>query len=127
MDSLFSAMVTFLLSLLLGVFLVWLTYQLSKKSGLLPAQRTLVETLKDNVEAMQDKVKNLEEELATQRDLRVTLETRVRRLAQAIVDLVQENVTLRRRQGLPAKKSKVLLDLNGDVDLDSLPLPEEDE
>ena len=49
------------------------------ESGLQPAQAALIKTLKDNAEAMSDKVTRLETDLATQKDRRIQLERKVAR------------------------------------------------
>lgn len=95
----------FLLATAIGLFLAALTYLFGRKSGLQPAQASLIKTLQDNAEALNDQVDILKADLASERDRRVMLERKVDRMETIIVDLVDENADLRKKAGLPVRRT----------------------
>jgi cell division protein FtsB len=94
----------FLLSTLAGLFLAGATFVFARKTGLQPAQTALVETLKENADALKDQVDLLKSEVIVQRDRRVALEAKVARLEAVVVELVDENSTLRQKAGLGPRR-----------------------
>lgn len=87
----------FLLALTTAILGAILTFWLSKKSGLQPAQSSLIKTLQDNVNAYSDRVSLLEESLNQERNHRIKLEEQVNELTQNLLSLVQENERLKRQ------------------------------
>jgi hypothetical protein len=98
---------SFLLTLGGGAILIVLTFWFARKSGVLPVQETLIDTLKDNAMALGEKVKLLEEHLKETQDVAERLEARVTRLSAIIVTLVDENDALRRKIGLPPRTKRL--------------------
>ena len=94
----------------IGLGMTALTYLLARKSGILPVQISLIKTLQDNGEAMAQKLTLLTEELGVQKDLRMKLEKRVGRLQAVLIEVIEENSDLRKRLGLPVKRSSHLDD-----------------
>ena len=84
-------------AIVVGVTLSALTWALARRAGLAPMEARLVETLKDNAEALEDRVNHLEGALARERADRIGLESEVKRLRDALADLATENADLRRR------------------------------
>jgi len=106
---------SFLLTLAGGSVLIVLTFLFARKSGILPVQETLIDTLKDNAVALTEKVKILEANLKATQDVAEKLEARVTRLSAIIVTLVDENDALRRKVGLPVRSHHMdLADLDGE-------------
>ena len=83
-------------AIVVGVTLSALTWALARRAGLAPMEARLVETLKDNAEALEDRVNHLEGALAREQTERRGLELEVRRLRDALADLATENAELRR-------------------------------
>ena len=83
-------------AIVVGVTLSALTWAVARRAGLAPMESRLIETLKDNAEALEDRVAHLEGALARERDQRVGLEAEVQRLRDALADLAAENAALRR-------------------------------
>ena len=96
-----GAIAGFLIATGCGLFLTFLTYLTARRSGLAPAQATLIDTLQDNAKALDEKVRLLEEQVARETAERIRLQTEVTRLRTAIADLAAENAELRRRLGMP--------------------------
>ena len=84
-------------AIVVGVALSALTWALARRAGLAPLESRLIETLKDNAEALEDRVAHLEGALARERTDRIGLEAEVQRLRDALADLAAENADLRRR------------------------------
>ena len=103
-----NAALSFVLAAVAGLFLAACSFWLARKSGLQPAQATLIETLKDNAEAMEDQIALLKTELATQKDRRIQLEKKVSRMEAIILELAQENSDLRKKVGMPARRRAVV-------------------
>lgn len=101
---------SFLLTLFGGFVLIVLTFLLARKSGILPVQETLIDTLKDNAMALSAKVTLLEEQLHATQQVAEKLEARVTRLSAIIVSLADENDALRRKVGLPPRPKRLDLD-----------------
>ena len=83
-------------AIVVGVTLSALTWAVARRAGLAPMESRLIETLKGNAEALEDRVAHLEGALARERDQRVGLEAEVQRLRDALADLASENAALRR-------------------------------
>ena len=112
-----NALTSFVLAAIAGLVLAGAAFWLSTKSGLQPAQAALIETLKDNADAMDAQVELLKTELATQKDRRMQLERKVAKLEAVVLELVQENSTLRKKLGLPPRRSVTAADIDdGDDD-----------
>ena len=105
-------MASFVLAAIAGLVLAGAAFWLATKSGLQPAQAALIETLKDNADAMDDKVKLLETELATQKDRRMQLERKVAKLEAIVLELVSENSTLRKKLGMPPRQPVTAADID---------------
>jgi cell shape-determining protein MreC len=99
-----GTLISFVLAAMAGLILSVLTWYFARKSGLQPAQSQLVSTLKDTVDAQEDKITYLEESLATERKAREQLASKVQSLQSAIADLASENTELRKKLGMPAKE-----------------------
>jgi hypothetical protein len=96
----------FLLATAVGVFLAGLTYLFGRKSGLVPAQASLITTLQANAEALEHRVGMLSQSLSEEQSKRAMLEVKVERMETLIVDLVAENSDLRRRLGMPIRRAR---------------------
>ena len=96
-------MIAFVLAAVAGLLLAGLAFWLATKSGLQPAQAALIQTLKDNAEAMEAKVARLETEISTQKDRRILLEQKVARLEKVVIGLSVQNNILREKLGLPLR------------------------
>lgn len=88
---------SFLAATIIGLAIAFLTWFAARKSGLTSAQAELIDTLQQNTLALNEQVRLLRAELEQERAMRRTLETKVRRLEEATVDLAAENSELRRR------------------------------
>jgi hypothetical protein len=97
-----NAVVAFVLAAIAGLVLAAGAFWLATKSGLQPAQAALIETLKGNGDALEDKVKILETELAMQKDRRIRLERKVARLERVVIGLASQNNDLRQKLGMPS-------------------------
>ena len=105
-----AAVTGFLLASLAGLFFAAGTFWLARKSGLQPAQQKLIETLKENGDALETQVTLLEREVATQRDRRVTLERKVARLEAVVLELADENSDLRKKLGMAPRRHPLAVD-----------------
>jgi cell division protein FtsB len=94
---------SFFVAAIVGLGLAGLTWWFARKSGLQPAQAALIDTLKDNVDALEDRAKLLEDDLRVERAARQALDQELKRLKAVVIELVTENAELRRRAGLPDK------------------------
>lgn len=103
-DAFISTYGGFVLATGMGLFIAFLTWWAARKSGLNPAQETLIDTLQDNAAALNEQVRLLRESLATEQRLRLDLDAKVRHLENVVVDLASENADLRRQLGLPRKE-----------------------
>jgi cell division protein FtsB len=95
---------SFLIAGLVGLFLAGLTWWFARKSGLQPAQAALIDTLKDNVDALEDRAKLLEDQLNIERARTTELDQELKKLKAVVVDLVTENAELRRKAGMPVRE-----------------------
>src|SRR5512135_1119628 len=91
----------FLLATAAGLGLTALTFAASRKAGLAPVQSALIDTLKDNVAAMEDKIERLEQQVAAADQRHVVMQQAMTRLREGMADLAAENAELRRKLGLP--------------------------
>ena len=103
-----NAILSFILAGGAGLFLAALTFWFARKSGLQPAQAALIDTLKDNADAMEDKIGLMKAEIATQRDRRILLEKKVARMEGVILSLADENADLRKKLGMPARRRPII-------------------
>ena len=99
-----AAVIGFILASGSGLILALATFWLARKSGLQPAQAALIQTLKENGDALETQVGLLEKEVAVQRDRRVTLEHKVARLEAIVVELADENSDLRQKLGMAPRR-----------------------
>ena len=97
-----AAGLNFLLATGAGLCLAGLTFWFARKSGLQPAQAALIDTLKENADALKDQVERLKEEIRVQRDRRISLERKVARLEKVVIELASQNADLRAKLGMPA-------------------------
>ena len=102
------AVTGFVLAAASGLVLAAATFWLARKSGLQPAQAALINTLKDNADAMEDKIKLLTDELAAQKDRRIRLEEKVARMEGVILSLADENAVLRKKAGMAPRRSPIV-------------------
>ena len=107
-----NALTSFVLAAIAGLVLAGGAFWLATKSGLQPAQAALIATLKDNADAMDDKVTLLETELATQKDRRMQLERKVARLEAIVLDLASENSELRKKLGMAPRRKPTAADID---------------
>ena len=97
----------FLAATAVGLAMSVAAFFFARKSGLATIQANLVSTLKENADALSDRVDILEAkvvELTTQKSV---LESTVKRLRDAVTDLASENAELRRKLHLPVTKVDV--------------------
>lgn len=95
---------SFLLAATVGLFLSYLTWRLTKKSGLVPAQDRLVTTLEANTKALTQQVSLLKEQLDEEKAKRADLSAkydqlviRTDALEEQLADLLVENADLRKK------------------------------
>lgn len=103
MESYLGLALSFILTLAVGLGLVYFTFRLSSKSGITALQHTLIDNLQENVSAMDTKTRRLETDLAEAKGLALKLEKKVNRLTGIILEIVSENQALRKRIGMPAR------------------------
>ena len=103
-----AAVTGFVLAAASGLVLAAATFWLARKSGLQPAQAALINTLKDNADAMEDKIARLTDELAAQRDRRILLEKKVSRMEGVILGMATENAELRKKLGMTARRHAIV-------------------
>jgi uncharacterized membrane protein affecting hemolysin expression len=103
-----AAVTGFVLAAASGLVLAAATFWLARKSGLQPAQAALINTLKDNANAMEDKISRLTAELAEQKDRRILLEKKVARMEGVILGMATENAELRKKLGMTARLHKIV-------------------
>ena len=109
-----AASLGFILASASGLLLAAGTFWLARKSGLQPAQAALVQTLKENGDALEKQVGLLEREVATQRDYRVKLEQKVARLEAVVLELADENSDLRKKLGMGPRRHPLAVDAEPD-------------
>jgi hypothetical protein len=93
----------FILATTIGLGLSLATFLVARSSGLLPVQGELISTLKDNADALERRLELLRSELDAERQQRLILAGKVARMEALIVELVDENNTLRAQVGLPKR------------------------
>jgi hypothetical protein len=94
-------LIAFILATFGGLMLSVLSWWFARKAGLAPAQGQLINTLKDNADAMADQLVLIRASLAAEIAHREALQGKVDLLESAIVDLATENALLRRQLGMP--------------------------
>ena len=102
-----SPFMSFIVATVIGLGLALATLFIARRSGLTSVQSQLIETLRDNAEALNRRVGILEGEVRTLTEQRTDLEATVRRLRDAVTDLAEENADLRRRLRLPPVEVKL--------------------
>lgn len=95
---------TFTLTLVVGVILSFLSWLIARRSGLLPLQSNLVDTLQDTVEALEKQLSIAEADRDKAAMLAEERRLHVERLEDSIVGLVNENAALRRKTGAPPRR-----------------------
>lgn len=93
----------FVLTAIVGVVLAGLSWFVARRSGMLPLQAELVDTLQETVQALEKQKSLVQEERDKAVALAETHGAHVIRLNEAILDLVVENTELRRKAGLPPR------------------------
>lgn len=99
-----SPIVSFLLALFLGLALATLTWWMTRKSGLVPAQERLISTLESNTKALTHQIVLLHEQLDEEKKKRSELAekheqlvARTDALEHQLADLLVENSELRKK------------------------------
>lgn len=102
-----TPIVSFFLATLVGLALATLSWLISRRSGLVPAQEALISTLKANTDALGAQVELLKTQLATEKSARQALETKVDALETQLADLLVENGELRQKLGIQPRSRRV--------------------
>ena len=102
-----APVLAFLVATAVGLGLTVTTFFVARRAGLTSVQSELIDTLRDNADALDKRVELLEDEVKDLTNKRDDLEATVRRLRDAVVDLAKENSDLRRRLRLPPAKVDV--------------------
>lgn len=102
-----SPVVSFFLATSVGLTLAVLSWFISRRSGLVPAQEALIVTLKANTEALTAQVQMLQGQLAKEQAARRDLETRTDALEEQLSDLLVENADLRKQLGMQPRARRV--------------------
>ncbi len=102
-----SPIVSFFLAAIVGLAMATLSWFISRRSGLVPAQEALITTLQANTAALQSQVEMLTRQLAAEKQARQDLATRTDQLEEQLADLLVENADLRKQLGMPQKARHV--------------------
>jgi predicted nuclease with TOPRIM domain len=97
----------FLAATAVGLAMSVAAFLFARKSGLATIQANLVSTLKENADALSDRVDILEAKVVELNTQKTILESTVKRLRDAVTDLAAENAELRRKLRLPVTKVDV--------------------
>lgn len=87
----------FLAATAVGLGLSIATFLFARKAGLASVQSTLIQTLKDNSDALKKRVDILEGEMKSAIEENILLKAEVKRLGETVVSLAKENSDLKVR------------------------------
>jgi chromosome segregation ATPase len=99
---------TFLLTAGVGLLLAFLSWLIARRSGLLPLQSELVDTLQDTVAALDRQLTDTKAELKAALAKLAAAQTDTMELSDALNQLARENAVLRRKFGqAPRRRTDV--------------------
>ncbi len=102
-----SPVVSFLLAAIVGLGMATLSWVISRRSGLVPAQEALITTLQANTSALQAQVDMLTRQLNAEKQARQELAARTDQLEEQLADLLVENADLRKQLGMTPRARHV--------------------
>jgi septal ring factor EnvC (AmiA/AmiB activator) len=107
----FGPFFAFLAATTIGLGMSVAAFYFARKSGLATIQANLVSTLKENAEALADKVElqaqaieDLKAQVAQMQTQKTLYEATIERLRNTIADIASENADLRRKLHMPETK-----------------------
>jgi len=119
MDGILGSALQALAAGAVGVVLAVAGYFVAKRSGLGPVQAEHVRNLVGNNTALEQRVGILEEALEREKRRRARLARKVVSLERTVVELAEENTSLRKRLDMPKREIRLELDDEDDDELTS--------
>ena len=90
----------FMLATVVAFGLSFGTFLMYRRLGLSPMEDKLISRLKDNAEALEVRVGQLEEQVSNEQTQRIALEAELKKLRNTVADLAIENTMLRKKLGM---------------------------
>ena len=90
----------FMLATVVAFGLSFGTFLMYRRLGLSPMEDKLISRLKDNTEALEVRVGQLEEQVSNEQTQRIALEAELKKLRNTVADLAIENTILRKKLGM---------------------------
>jgi len=100
MDVNMAPFLNFMLATVVAFGLSFGTFLMYRRLGLSPMEDKLISRLKDNAEALEVRVGQLEEQVSNEQTQRIALEAELKTLRNTVADLAIENTILRKKLGM---------------------------
>ena len=100
MDVNMAPFLNFMLATVVAFGLSFGTFLMYRRLGLSPMEDKLISRLKDNAEALEVRVGQLEEQVSNEQTQRIALEAELKKLRNTVADLAIENTILRKKLGM---------------------------
>lgn len=100
MDVNMAPFLNFMLATVVAFGLSFGTFLMYRRLGLSPMEDKLISRLKDNTEALEVRVGQLEEQVSNEQTQRIALEAELKKLRNTVADLAIENTMLRKKLGM---------------------------
>jgi len=100
MDVNMAPFLNFMLATVVAFGLSFGTFLMYRRLGLSPMEDKLISRLKDNAEALEVRVGQLEEQVSNEQTQRIALEAELKKLRNTVADLAIENTMLRKKLGM---------------------------